>query len=435
MATYDSNHVKNIALLGHAGCGKTTIAECMLFEAGISKRRGSIATRNTVSDYHELETERQSSVFSSLMHTPWKDYKINIIDTPGYDDFVGELISALRVADTGVMVLNASAGVEVGTDVIWEYTDTFKTPTIFIINQLDKDEADFDRTLQEAKTHFGSNVVAVQYPVQTGAGFNSIVDVLNMVMYQYGPEGGKPQKLPIPDSEKERADTLHKELIEAIASNDEGLMEKYFDKGELTEEEMKDGLHSSMIKHDIFPVFCASAEKNMGLGRIMSFIDYVCPAPTEMPAQKTKAGGELPCDVKGPTCIFVFKTIIEPHIGELSLFKVYSGTLKTGVELVNENTGVTEKFNQLFLMEGHNRVPVQELVAGDIGATIKLRSTHVNNTLHDKGANIELVPIEFPHPNVTIAISVANKGDEEKLSQVLHTLQEEDATVRFEVSK
>ncbi len=435
MATYDSNHVKNIALLGHAGCGKTTIAECMLFEAGISKRRGSIATRNTVSDYHELETERQSSVFSSLMHTPWKDYKINIIDTPGYDDFVGELISALRVADTGVMVLNASAGVEVGTDVIWEYTDTFKTPTIFIINQLDKDEADFDRTLQEAKTHFGNNVVAVQYPVQTGAGFNSIVDVLNMVMYQYGPEGGKPQKLPIPDSEKERADTLHKELIEAIASNDEGLMEKYFDKGELTEEEMKDGLHSSMIKHDIFPVFCASAEKNMGLGRIMSFIDYVCPAPTEMPAQKTKAGGELPCDVKGPTCIFVFKTIIEPHIGELSLFKVYSGTLKTGVELVNENTGVTEKFNQLFLMEGHNRVPVQELVAGDIGATIKLRSTHVNNTLHDKGANIELVPIEFPHPNVTIAISVANKGDEEKLSQVLHTLQEEDATVRFEVSK
>ena len=252
MATYDSNHVKNIALLGHAGCGKTTIAECMLFEAGISKRRGSIATRNTVSDYHELETERQSSVFSSLMHTPWKDYKINIIDTPGYDDFVGELISALRVADTGVMVLNASAGVEVGTDVIWEYTDTFKTPTIFIINQLDKDEADFDRTLQEAKTHFGNNVVAVQYPGQTGAGFNSIVDVLNMVMYQYGPEGGKPQKLPIPDSEKERADTLHKELIEAIASNDEGLMEKYFDKGELTEEEMKDGLHSSMIKHDIF---------------------------------------------------------------------------------------------------------------------------------------------------------------------------------------
>jgi len=434
MPTYDSNHVKNIALLGHAGCGKTTLAESMLFEAGITKRRGSIAAKNTVSDYHELETERQSSVFASLMHTPWKDYKINIIDTPGYDDFIGEVISALRVADTGVILLNATQGVEVGADIIWEYTDTFKTPTIFVVNKVDADGADYDKTLREAKTHFGGSVVAVQYPVQTGSAFHQIIDVLNMVMYQYGPEGGKPQKLPIPDNEKEKADQLHKELIETIASNDEGLMEKYFDQGELSEEDMKAGLHASMIKHDIFPLFCAAAEKDMGSGRIMSFIDYVAPAPTEMPAQKTKTGGSVSCDANGPTCIFIFKTIIEPHIGELSLFKVYSGTIKAGSELVNENTGITEKFNQLFLLEGHNRVPVQELVAGDIGATIKLKSTHVNNTLHDKGANIELVPIEFPHPNVTVAISTVNKGDEEKLSQALHTLQEEDATVRFEVS-
>ncbi len=434
MAVYDSNHVKNIALLGHAGSGKTTLAECMLFDAGVTKRRGSIAARNTVSDYHELETERQSSVFSSLLHTPWKNYKINIIDTPGYDDFAGEVISALRVADTGVMVLNAAMGVEVGTDVIWEYTDTFKTPTIFVVNQLDRDEADFDRTLRDAKKHFGENVVAVQYPVQTGAGFNCIIDVLTMIMYKFGPEGGKPEKMPIPESEKERADQLHKALVETIASNDEGLMEKYFDQGELTEEEMKAGMHTSMIRHDIFPLFCASAEKNMGIGRILSFIDYVCPAPTEMPPQKTVAGGELPCDVKGPACIFIFKTIIEPHIGELSLFKVYSGSIKTGCELINENTGVTEKINQLFLLEGHTRVPVQELVAGDIGATIKLRSTHVNNTLLEKGTHVELQPIIFPKPNVTIAISVINKGDEEKLMQALHTLQEEDATVRFEVS-
>ncbi len=434
MPTYDSNHVKNIALLGHAGCGKTTLSESMLFEAGITKRRGSIAGNNTVSDYHELETERKSSVFASLMHTPWKDYKINIIDTPGYDDFIGEVISALRVADTGVILLNSVEGVEVGADIIWEYTDTFKTPTIFVVNKVDADGADFDRTLREAKTHFGGSVVAVQYPVQTGPGFNQIVDVLNMVMYEYGPDGGKPQKLAIPESEKEKADLLHKELIETIASNDEGLMEKYFDQGELSEEEMKAGLHTSMIKHDIFPLFCVSAEKNMGAGRIMSFIDYVAPAPTEMPAQKTKTGGTVSCDVKGPACLFVFKTIIEPHIGELSLFKVYSGTIKVGNELINENTGASEKFNQLFLMEGHNRVPVQELVAGDIGATIKLRSTHVNNTLHEKGANIELVPIEFPHPNVTVAVAAANKGDEEKLAQALHTLQEEDATVKFEVS-
>ncbi len=434
MPTYDSNHVKNIALLGHAGSGKTTLAECMLFEAGITKRRGSIEQKNTVSDYHELEIERQSSVFASLLHTQWKDYKINIIDTPGYDDFVGEVISALRVADTGMMVLNAAVGVEVGTDIIWEYTDNYKTPTLFVVNQLDREDADFDKTLREAKTHFGGNVAAVQYPVQTGAGFNSIIDVLNMVMYQYPPQGGKPQKLPIPENEKEKADQLHKELIETIASNDEGLMEKYFDKGELTEEEMKAGLHTSMIKHDIFPLFCASAEKNMGSGRIMSFIDYVCPAANEMPPQKTKSNKELPCDPKGPACIFVFKTIIEPHIGELSLFKVYSGTIKGGCELVNENTGATEKLNQLFLLEGHNRVPVNELTAGDIGATMKLKSTHVNNTLHDRGTNVELWPINFPKPNVTAAITTVNKGDEEKLSHALHTLQEEDATVSIEVS-
>ena len=434
MGTYDSNHVKNIALLGHAGSGKTTLAESMLFEAGVTKRRGSIAARNTVSDYHELETERQSSVFTSLLHIPWKDYKINILDTPGYDDFSGEVISALRVADTGVLVLNAAMGVEVGTDVTWEYTDKFKTPTLFVINQLDKEGADFDKTLQEAKSHFGPNVVAVQYPVQTGAGFNSIIDVLNMVLYQYGPEGGKPEKLPIPAGEQEKADRLHKELVETIAANDEGLMEKYFEQGELSEDDMKTGLHTSMIRHDIFPLFCASAEKNMGSGRIMSFIDNVCPSANEMPPQHTKAGGSLPCEARGPACIFVFKTIIEPHIGELSLFKVFSGTIKAGTELVNENTGVTEKLNQLLLLEGHNRIPVQELVAGDIGATIKLRSTHVNNTLHDKGANIELEPIVFPKPNLTVAIAAVNKGEEEKLSIALHTLKEEDATVHFEVS-
>ena len=434
MATYDSNHVKNIALLGHAGSGKTTMAECMVFEAGITSRRGSVAARNTVSDYHELETERQSSVFASLLHTTWKGYKINIIDTPGYDDFAGEVISALRIADTGVMLLNAAVGVEVGTDVIWEYTDTFKTPTIFVVNQLDKDNADFDKTVREAKAHFGANVVAVQYPVQTGKGFNCIVDVLNMLMYEFGADGGKPKKLPIPDSEKEKAEQLHKELVETIASNDEGLMDKYFEQGELSEDDMKTGLHNSMIRHDIFPLFCASAEKNMGIGRIMSYIDNVCPSANEMPPQKTKAGKTLACDVNGPACIFIFKTIIEPHIGELSLFKVYSGKVKGGIELVNENTGAVEKINQLLLMEGHNRIPVQELVAGDIGATVKLKSTHVNNTLHEKGANLELEPIIFPKTNVTIAISTVNKGEEEKLSQALHTLKEEDPTLHFEVS-
>lgn len=434
MATYDTNHVKNIALLGHAGSGKTSLAECMLYEAGLLSRKGSIEDRNTVSDYHELEQERGNSIFSSLLHTTWKGYKINIIDTPGYDDFVGEVISALRVADTGVMVLNGAIGVEVSTDMIWDYTEKFRTPMVFAINKMDHEQADFTKTLAEAQAHFGSNVVAVQYPVNPGPGFNEIVDVLHMVLYHFPDNGGKPEKRPIPDSERERANTLHHQLVEAIASNDEGLMEKYFEQGELSEEEMKAGLHKAMISHDIFPVFCMSAAKNMGSGRLMGFIDVVCPSANEMPPQPTVQGTTLSCDAGGPAAIFVFKTISEPHVGELSLFKVYSGTLKQGMELVNENTGSAEKLNQLLLLEGRNRIAVDELVAGDIGATLKLRNTHVNNTLHERGRQVELLPIEFPTANMTVAVESLRKGEEEKLSQALHTLQEEDATIKVEVS-
>ena len=256
MAEFDTSHVKNIVLLGHAGSGKTTLAECMLFEAGLISRRGTIEDRNTVSDYHELEQERGNSIFTKLLHTKWRGYKINILDTPGYDDFVGEVVSALRVADTGIMLLNAVMGVEVGTDIIWDYTERFKTPMIFAVNKLDDDNADFERTVKEAKSHFGNKVVIVQYPVQQGAGFHEIVDVLRMTMYKFRDTGGKPEKLPIPDSEKERAETLHRELVEAVASNDETLMEKYFEKGELDEEEMKEGMKKAMINHDLFSLFC-----------------------------------------------------------------------------------------------------------------------------------------------------------------------------------
>lgn len=435
MADFDTVHVKNVVLLGHSGSGKTTLAESMLFTSGLINRRGSIEEGNTVADYTELEKERGNSIFSKLLHSPWRGYKINIIDTPGYDDFAGEVISALRVADTGVMLLNASSGVEVGTDIIWEYTEKFKTPMIFLVNHIDNAKADFDKTVQEAKNHFGSNVVLVQYPLTTGLGFDAIIDVLNMVMYKYTTENGKPEKLPIPDSEKAKAEALHKELIEAIASNDESLMEKYFDKGELTEDEMKEGLHLSMRKHELFPVFCASAKQNRGVARLMGYIDNVCPPASEMPAQEIIGGGTLACDSKGPVCIFIYKTVNEPHIGELSFFKVYSGTVKAGMELVNENTNVTEKINQLFVVEGNKRIPVNELVAGDIGATLKLRNTHVNNTLHEKGKQIELKPIVFPVPSMSIALANAKKGEEEKLAAALHQLKEEDPTVQVEVSQ
>jgi elongation factor G len=434
MTSLDPAHVKNIVLLGHAGSGKTTLAECMLFEAGLTTRRGTVEEKNTVADFYELEQERGNSIFSKLLHTEWRGYKINIIDTPGYDDFVGEVLSALRVADTGVMLLNASFGVEVGADIIWQYTEKFRTPMIFAVNKIDQDKADFDKTVAQAKEHFGRNVVVVQYPLNQGLEFNSIIDVLRMTMYEFPAEGGKPKKLPIPDAEKDKADRLHKELIEAIAENDEGLMEKYFDKGELDEDEMKIGLKKAMINHDLFPVFCLSAKKNMGSGRLMGFIDNVCPSANEMPAQLTVSGEKLLCDPNGPPCIFIYKTISEPHIGDTSYFKVYSGTVRPGMELVNESNGVSEKLNQLFIVEGGKRSNVTELQAGDIGATIKLKHTHVNNTLHARGKNYELEPIEFPPALMTIAIDSTQKGDEEKLALALHQIQEEDPTVKVEVS-
>jgi elongation factor G len=434
MPEFDTSHVKNIVLLGHAGSGKTTLAECMLFEAGIIARRGTVAEKNTVGDYHELEQERGNSIFSKLMHTKWKGYKINIIDTPGYDDFCGEVISALRVADTGVLLLNGTAGVEVGADMIWEYTEKFKTPMILAVNKLDHEKADFDRTVRQAKEHFGGKVAVVQYPINAGTGFNAVIDVLKMTQYLFPATGGKPEKRPIPDAEKERAAKLHQELVEAVAVNDETLMEHYLDKGELDEDEMREGLKKSLINHDIFPVFCLSGLNDMGSGRLMGFIDNVCPSANEMPPQVTKAGDKLPCDASGPACIFIYKTVSEPHVGELSFFKVYSGVARAGMELVNETNGVTEKLNQLFVVEGNKRTPVTELVAGDIGATLKLKNTHVNNTLHTKGKNIELNPIVFPTPNMSMAIEPLKKGEDDKLSVALHALREEDPTFIVEVS-
>ncbi|MFT3747638.1 MAG: elongation factor G [Agriterribacter sp.] len=434
-AEFDTSHVKNIVLLGHAGSGKTALAECLLFEAGLITRRGTIAEKNTVGDYHELEQERGNTIFSKLMHTKWRGYKINIIDTPGYDDFSGEVLSALRVADTAIMLLNAAMGVEVGTDIIWQYTEQFRTPMIFAVNHLDNEAADFDATVQEAKQHFGNKITVIQYPFQQGEGFHCIIDVLRMTMYKFKDAGGKPEKLPIPDSEREKADQLHKELIEAVAGNDETLMEKYFEKGELDEDDIKTGMKKAMINHDLFPLFCLSAERNMGSGRLMGFIDNVCPSANEMPTQISVKGEPVSCDAASPVCAFVFKSVSESHVGDLSFLKVFSGTLKTGMELINETTGAYEKINQLYVVEGNKRINVNELSAGDIGATLKLKNTHVNNTLHEKNSHYELQPIAFPPANMSIAISSHKKGEEEKLASALHQLREEDPTIIVEVSQ
>ncbi len=433
---YDVQHIKNVALLGHTGSGKTTLAEAMLFEAGAITRRGSVEERNTVSDYTDIEHERGSSVFTTLMHLDWRGYKINLLDTPGYDDFCGEIITALRVADTGILVLNAASGVEVGTELIWRYTEQFSTPMIIAINKLDHENANFERTVEQARQRFGRAVTVVQYPVSVGPDFNAIVDVLKMTLYQFPPQGGKPQKLPIPDTERERAERLHNELIEAIAENDETLMDRYFESGSLDEDDMRTGLKQAMTRRQLFPVFCTSAKLNMGSGRILGFIDNVAPSANELPTPMTDtAGTPIPCDPAGPTVLFVFKAISEPNVGDMSFFKVYSGTLRPGTTLINAQTGTAETLGHIYIVDGKKRSEVSELVAGDLGAVVKLKNTHVNNTLREKSSDLVVPPIEFPKPKIRVAVEPVNKGEEEKVGNALHQLHEEDPTLIVEHSQ
>lgn len=435
MKTYDEKHIKNIVLLGAPKAGKTLLAEDMLFEAGIIHRRGTIEGKNTVSDYHEIEQERGNSVFATCLHTEWRDYKINIIDTPGFDDFAGEMISSLRVSDTCVVVINAQHGVEVGTELIWNYVDQFQKPVIFAINQVDHPKSNFDDSLQSLKDRFGNAVTQMQYPLQQGEGFDAIIDLLKMVMYKFPEGGGKPQKLPIPDSEKEKANELHNALVEKAAENDEKLMEKYFEAGTLDEDEMREGLRLGMIHHDVFPVFCMSARKNMGSGRMMGFIDNVTPSPREAKPEMTTAGKEIQPDPTKPAVLFVFKSHFEPNLGRLSFFKVMSGEVSSNSELVNDQTQSVERFHQLFIMDGKSRQPVDKLVAGDIGATLKLKDTFTNHTLHAKGFDVQIVPIKFPEPRIRTAVVAKSKNDDEKIGEVLSKIHQEDPTLQVAYSR
>jgi elongation factor G len=435
--SFDTKDIRNVALLGHSGCGKTTFAECMLFEAGAISRRGSVEEGNTQSDYTNIEKERGNSIFASLMHAKWKDSKINIIDTPGFDDFVGEVVSALKVADTGVMLLNAKNGVEVGTQLIWDYVEKFETPSIFVINQVDHEKADFESTLDQAKARFGDNkVLPMQYPLNQGEGFDTIVDALRMVMYVFPDEGGKPDKQPIPDSEIGRAQEMHNALVEAAAENDEELMEKFFEAGSLTEEELAEGLRIAIAHQEIFPVFCCSSTQNMGSGRIMGFINDICPSPADRPAAKLQESEELlKCDSNGGTTIFIYKTISEPQVGNVSYFKVYSGTLNSSDELENAQNRSSERLGQLFVAEGKNREQVSSLKAGDIGVTVKLKNTHTNNTLNTKGTDRRIAEMDFPEPRIRVAVEAPSKNDIEKLFKALHQIEEEDPTLIVEQSK
>ena len=433
MKVYDEKHIKNVAFVGAHNSGKTTLAETMLFEAGLINRRGTVEDKNTVSDYHEIEHERETTVFATPLHTEWRNYKINIIDTPGLDDFIGEIASTMRVADSLVTVINGQHGVEVGTEIIWEYINRFSRPTLFVINQIDHPQANFEKSFQSIVELVGNNAVKVQYPiVQDGA--QCIVDVLKMKMYKFGPEGGKPEKLQIPEDQKALADELHNELVEKAAENDEELMELYFDKGTLNEDEMRLGIQKGMLNHELFPVFCVSALKDMGTGRLMGFIDNVAPAAADLKPEQSLEGEEVFCKSSEPTALFVFKTIQEPNLGQITFFKVKSGEVKQNDRLKNSRNNEIEGLNQLFIMDGKKREQVEKLTAGDIGATLKLRYTETNDTLHTPSKSITIKPIIFPESRIRKAVTAENKKDEEKLHEVLKKLHSQDPTIQIKYS-
>jgi len=434
MKIYDDKHIKNVAFVGAHKSGKTTLAETMLFEAGLVNRRGSVENKNTVSDYHEIEQERETSIFATPLHTEWRNYKINIIDTPGLDDFIGEIASTMRVADSVVTVINAQHGVEIGTEIIWDYVDRFSRPTLFVINQIDSPNADFDESFKSIVELVGNNAIKIQYPLVVD-GAQCIVDVLKMKMYKFGPEGGKPEKLEIPADQIDIANELHNELVEKAAENDEALMELYFDKGTLNEDEMREGIKKGMLHHELFPVFCISALKDMGSGRLMGFIDNVAPSAADLKPEQSVEGTIVECKVKAPTSLFIFKTLYEPNLGQISFFKVKSGEIKQNDKLENSRNEEIEILNQLYIMDGKNRQPVEKLSAGDIGATLKLKYTETNDTLRTKGSNITIKPINYPEPRITKCVEAEDKNDEEKLNEALKRIHSQDPTVTLKYSK
>ena len=435
MKVYQSNEIKNISLLGSSGSGKTTLVEAILYESGVIKRRGTVNGQNTVSDYFPVEKEYGYSVFSTIIQTEWHEKKLNFIDCPGSDDFIGGVVTSLNVTDTALILLNTQYGVEVGTNNHFKYTEKFNKPVIFVTNHLDQEKADFDRTLEQLKDNYGNKIVQIQYPITVGPQFNAVVDVLKMKLYRWKPEGGVPDVLEIPDPEIEKAQNLHNLLVEAAAEHDEELMEKFFDQGSLTEDEMRIGIRKGLIRREMFPVFCVCAGRDMCVRRLMEFVCNVSPSVNQTKKPQTKDGREIEADPNGPASIYIFKTSVEPHIGEVSYFKVMSGKLKEGDDLVNIDRSSKERISQVFSVAGQIRTKVDVLVAGDIGATVKLKDTRTGNTLNVKGCDYDFTEIKYPEPKYRRAIKAKLESDEEKLSEILTRMHEEDPTWIIEQSK
>ncbi|MCI6047582.1 MAG: elongation factor G [Prevotella pectinovora] len=435
MRVYQTNEIKNIALLGSAGSGKTTLAEAMLYESGVIKRRGTIEAKNTVCDYFPVEQEYGYSVFSTVFNVEWNNKKLNIIDCPGSDDFVGGAITALNVTDQALVLINGQYGPEVGTQNLFRYTDKLKKPVIFLVNQLDSEKCDFESIIAQMKDIYGTKCVQIQYPLNTGPEFNSLIDVLLMKKYSWTPEGGAPIIEDIPEEEMERAMALHKELVEAAAENDETLMEKFFEEETLTEDEMREGIRKGLITRSIFPVFCVCAGKSMGVRRLMEFLGNVVPFVSDMPKVHNTRGQEVPADIDAPTSLYFFKTGVEPHIGEVSYFKVMSGSVKPGDDLTNADRGSKERMANIFVCAGANRQSVEQLQAGDIGCTVKLKDVKTGNTLNSKDCENRFDFIKYPNSKYSRAIKAVNEADTEKLMAALTKMRQEDPTWVVEQSK
>ena len=435
MKVYQTNEIKNIALLGSSGSGKTTLVEAMLFESGVIKRRGSVAAKNTVSDYFPVEQEYGYSVFSTVLHVEWNNKKLNIIDCPGSDDFVGSTVTALNVTDTAIILLNGQYGVEVGTQNHFRYTEKLNKPVIFLVNQLDNEKCDYDNILEQLKEAYGSKVVPIQYPIATGPGFNALIDVLLMKKYSWKPEGGAPTIEDIPAEEMDKAMEMHKALVEAAAENDENLMEKFFEQDSLTEDEMREGIRKGLIARGMFPVFCVCGGKDMGVRRLMEFLGNVVPFVSEMPKVQNTEGKEVAPDTNGPESLYFFKTSVEPHIGEVSYFKVMSGKVHEGDDLLNADRGSKERIAHIYVVAGGNRVKVEELQAGDIGAAVKLKDVKTGNTLNGKDCDYKFNFIKYPNSKYTRAIKPVNEADVEKMMSILNRMREEDPTWVIEQSK
>ena len=435
MKVYQTNEIKNIALLGSSGSGKTTLVEAMLFESGVIKRRGSVAAKNTVSDYFPVEQEYGYSVFSTVLHVEWNNKKLNIIDCPGSDDFVGSTVTALNVTDTAIILLNGQYGVEVGTQNHFRYTEKLNKPVIFLVNQLDNEKCDYDNILEQLKEAYGSKVVPIQYPIATGPGFNALIDVLLMKKYSWKPEGGAPVIEDIPAEEMDKAMEMHKALVEAAAENDEGLMEKFFEQDSLKEDEMREGIRKGLIARGMFPVFCVCGGKDMGVRRLMEFLGNVVPFVSEMPKVENTDGKEVAPDVNGPESLYFFKTSVEPHIGEVSYFKVMSGKVREGDDLLNADRGSKERIAQIYVVAGGNRVKVEELQAGDIGAAVKLKDVKTGTTLNGKDCDYKFNFIKYPNSKYSRAIKPVNEADVEKMMTILNRMREEDPTWVIEQSK